>query len=131
MADEIEETSEFGKGLTYCLALFLCHSERDYGKEFEKLNEKDEHLYNVLMIDTWFNGAGDHLFDLQIPKDLPKELKKRLEDFQHKILIWRLPMKKDEKPTLEDKKRAINEAKELIRLIDEFYGVKTMEASFK
>lgn len=62
--------SEFGKGCSYCLALFLCHSERKplFDEKVEKaLNYTPEQLAER---DTsmWFYTATDHLYDLEIPK---------------------------------------------------------------
>ena len=111
--------SEFGKGLTYCLALFLCHSERELWK-------KEEDQWKVGL---WFNAAGDHLFDLQIPKKLPAQLKKRLKEFRDKVLEWRMDL--SDKLTHEDKTWAINEAKDLIREIDNFYGIPTEKGEWQ
>jgi len=113
--------SEFGKGLTYCLGLFLCHSERGYERQ-----EKDE----VRDVGMWFYGAGDHLFELEIPESLPLTLRDRLSSFRDLVLHWRLPMD-GTKPTAKDKEWAINEAKEFLRLIDEHIGVETQEARWK
>ena len=117
-------TSEFGKGLSYCLALFLCHSERSYGvkgKETEILNRPD----------LWFYGAADHLFELQIPNGLSLNLRKRLAKFKSKVLGWRLSMGDEKQPTQEDKLWSIQEAKDLIRLIDKHFGVKTQRGDWE
>ena len=111
--------SEFGKGLTYCLALFLCHSERSY--EVDKIVNRP---------DMWFNASSDHLYDLEIPAKLPKELKKRLKEFRDKCLKWGHGYPKVDS-TKEDQSWSVNEAKELIRLIDEFYGVKTIKGDWQ
>ncbi|MHA1302333.1 MAG: hypothetical protein ACTSPI_01340 [Candidatus Heimdallarchaeaceae archaeon] len=112
---EEQRESEFGKGLTYCLGLFLCHSERDY-------NSIEDDLQHEL----WFNGAGDHLFELVIPKNLSIKLKNRLKKLQKNVLNWRMS-----NATKNDKVWAIQEAKELLRLIDEFYGIKTIKGSWE
>jgi hypothetical protein len=116
--------SEFGKGLTYCLALFLCHSERDY---FMRDNEPKI----ISKPDLWFNGSSDHLYDLQIPKNLPFSLKKRLTNLQQKVIHWGHGFDKKNKPTEEDKSWAIKEAKELLRLIDKFFGIKTEKGDWE
>ena len=119
-------TSEFGKGLTYCLALFLCHSERDY-----LITEDDIAKGIINKPHMWFYGAADHLYDLQIPANLPKDLKKRLKEFKSKVLSWRLPFNAAKNATKEDRWWAIQEAKELIRLIDNHFGVKTQKGDFE
>ena len=48
--------SEFGKGFSYCLGLFLAHQYM-----MEDMKPFDGNL--------WFNGASDHLYDLQIPEN--------------------------------------------------------------
>jgi len=55
MAESEKETSEFGKGFLYPLALFLAHADRlQYG------------LYDMPSEDPkiWLYGAGDHLYCL-------------------------------------------------------------------
>lgn len=106
--NEHEETaSEFGKGLAYCLGLFLCHAERG-GEVGEDVN-------------LWFNAASDHLFELQTDA-APEKLRDRLEKFRENILHWghgfSAPM-----PTQGDKKWTIQEAKDLLRLLDQENGV--------
>ncbi len=116
--------SEFGKGLTYCLGLFLCHSER-------VINE-DDRLKFTNVYEIWFNSAADHLFDLEIPESLPKSLQDRLRDFQNKVLNWRLALDNNNIfPTKENKFWAIKEAKTLLRLIDESFGVKSLEGEYE
>ena len=122
--------SEFGKGLTYCLALFLCHSEREVrGLEStnEKLDGKFKDLYKnkeySFVTEMWFNGSSDHLYDLVIPEDMSEYLKNRLSRFRKKVLNWGHGFNSD--VTKEDKAWAIQEAKDIIRLIDKSYGVDT------
>lgn len=45
--------NDFGKGFTYCIGLFLAHQHMEIGKP------RNANL--------WFNGASDHLYELQIP----------------------------------------------------------------
>jgi hypothetical protein len=119
--------SEFGQGLTYCLGLFLAHEERYIN---------DKRMYESSGIEThsavaiWFYGAGDHLFDMVIPDNLSNNLKKRLSKFQNKVLEWRLPMDKKNIATEKNLFWAIEEAKELLRLIDNSMGIKTRKAEW-
>jgi len=106
--------SEFGKGLTYCIGLFLAHAERaifqdDYG--------------------MWFNGASDHLYELD-PSTLPKRLENRVNRFKDKCIEWRL-MWGDDKPTKENFEWSIQEAKDLLRAIDKNNGVKTKKGGWE
>ena len=83
--------SEFGQGFTYCIGLFLAHAER---KEYEL-----SHL--------WFNGAADHLFELEIPDNFT--LKKECAEWLGKCLHWRLEEYRED-----DKVWAIEQAKRFL-----------------
>ena len=100
-------SSEFGKGLTYCIGLFLAHAER-----------KD--LIRGSDYSMWFNGAADHLYELQIPGEYPDALIERLSKFQETCINWRLNWASEE-----DFKWAVQEAKDLLREIDETNGIET------
>lgn len=113
-------SSEFGRGLTYCLGLFLCHSERD------RIGLKSKNMEAGL----WFNGAGDHLYELEVPDTLPKSLRNRLKKFRNKVLQWRCSIGDDE-PTDDDKDWAIHEAKDLLILIDKHFEVKTQKGGWE
>ncbi len=109
--------SEFGKGLTYCLALFLKHAERDiFVKNFEVLNKMHYTL--------WFYGASDHFYGLEIPKTLPKNIQNRLYDLKAKVMYWGGRTQfHNLKVTKKEFDWAINEALFLLRAIDRHYGV--------
>jgi hypothetical protein len=96
-----EYKSEFGKGFTYCIGLFLAHAEKD-------LNDD---LYNL-----WFNGAADHLFELEIPESFV--LKDECEKWKHSCLTWRL-----EKYHKNDKYWAIDQAKRFLLEWDKQCGI--------
>lgn len=120
-----EEESAFGQGLTYCLGLFLAHSERDY------LMTEDDRVKGIINKPSmWFYAAADHLFDLQIPKNLPIKLKRRLSKFKSKVVGLRLPMD-EKKATEKDKIWAIQEAKELLLEIDKFWGVDVLKGGWE
>jgi len=111
--------SDFGKGLTYCLGLFLAHSGREIGTTSESYDAG-----------IWFNGASDHLYDLQIPEDLLGGLQSRLKRFQRKVLGWGHGFTA-ETPTERDQQWAIQEAKNLLRLIDKSHGIKTQRGHWE
>lgn len=109
--------SEFGKGLSYCLGLFLAHAER-----YETgIN------YNPVY---WFTGAVDHLFDLEV-EQAPKKLKKRIKRFKRKCIRFRNLFSRYKNPTEKDVFWSINEAKELLRLIDKANGINTKKAKYQ
>lgn len=127
--------SEFGQGLSYCLALFLCHSERPdmYSKEMQEKMSKNKACkdldFEARNAEMWFNGASDHLYDLEIPETLPKSLQNRLKKLQKKVIHWGHGFKND--CTDKDKEWSIDEAKNLIRLIDKSYSIKTSKGQWQ
>lgn len=110
--------SEYGKGLCYCLGLFIAHELWDV----EGLEQRPE---------SWFYGAADHLFQLRYEDAPTKYLAQRCKAFRIKCLTWRLPMFPKERPKNKDKLWAIAEAKILLRLIDKANGVKTERGMFE
>ena len=124
MTDEATKTedyvieSEFGKGLCYCLGLFLAHADR---------GERDGSCIGCA--EMWFNGAADHLFELQA-ESAPPEIRGRVSEFQDKCLAWRLCFDGPE-ATKEDKAWAIQEAKDLLLLIDQHNGVPVCKGSWE
>jgi len=119
IVEENKTESEFGKGTVYCLGLFLAHAEREI--EFRAKMKDDPFLAEV-----WFNGASDHLYELIIPDNFPEDLKNRMYDFKDKCL--RLGHGLRQEATNKDIDWAIKEAKEILFLIDRFYGVKSVKA---
>src|SRR3990167_4815839 len=101
--------SDFGRGLTYCLGLFIAHEC------------KNRHLHEQypLLISTWFNGASDHLYELDVDNAPPK-LKKRIKKFRDEVLdLGHGSGMLSDEITEGDIDRYIKEAKEILRLIDE------------
>lgn len=126
MSSSIPHDSEFGKGLTYCLGLFLCHTERGpYLRDTEK-TATEELLYSNGNYSIWFNAAADHLYELMIPATLPEELKERLNTFRHKCLDWRMVY-----ASKEDMEWAIKEAKTLLLEIDKHFGVEVERGTWE
>jgi len=103
--------SEYGKGLSYCIGLFLAHAERAIIFE--------NHM-------GWFNGAADHLFDMQTKTINSDELRKRAEMFQERCLQNRLGS-----PTEADMLWAIQEAKNLLLEIDLDAGIPAIHADWE
>ena len=113
---QTDTNSEFGRGLNYCLGLFLAHAER-----------KDHEYSGVVDYSMWFNGAADHLYEMEIPDFLPSKLQTRLGVFQTKCLHWRL----DDSCTKECKVWAIEESKRLLLEIDKEFKIETMVADYE
>lgn len=117
--------SDFGEGLTYCIALFLAHTER-IRRDLETYESIGAgHAYEM-----WFYGASDHMFDMH-PEQAPnKSLQRRCAKFKSRCMYLRMPMRDEERATEKDYDWAIEEAKDLLRLIDKANGVKTSKAKW-
>lgn len=115
--EEKEKTdSEFGKGLIYCLGLFLCHTDQNKNYYESSL----EGNYSL-----WFNGAVDHLLEMIIPESLPIELKISLKDFQDKCLRWRFV-----NATGKDFEWSVETAKSFLLRLDKHFGIESCEATW-
>ena len=113
-------TSEFGKGLTYCIGLFLAHAEREIH------NTGTDRDYAL-----WFNGSSDHLYDLDLSKIKDLSLKIRLNDWRDKIIHWGHGFSE---PTAVEKNFnwSVQQAKDFLREIDNIViGVKTIQGQWE
>ena len=119
---KMSEGSEFGKGLTYCLGLFLCHAER---KRIIPDEERSD-----LEAELWFNAASDHLYELQIPDNLPELLKERLSKLKAEAIHFGHGFS-DPKPKFSDIQRLVNEAKTCLREIDIFFGIPVVKGQWE
>lgn len=109
-----KESSEFGKGLCYCLGLFLAHQEglQRWIKDWEKMRSmqpKNSDLFKEGdAVEMFFNYAADHFFEIQ-DGAAPKHLRKRVKILKEKCLGWRLsidcknPIRKDDETVLHSK----------------------------
>lgn len=116
----MEEKSEFGKGLTYCLGLFLAHSTRTL-PDIPNFESK----FNV-----WFNGASDHLYGIIVPDSFPDEIKKRVQILQGKSFHWGHGFN-GPFATKDDAAWALQEAKDILLLIDKHIGVDAIKGEYE
>ena len=112
--------SEFGKGFSYCLGLFLAHSERILGDESVFNPGKNE------CGESWFNGAADHLFGFDAD-NAPLPLRERCISFKDKCIGLRMGFlfvkeRGITSATWEDVKSAIQEAKDILLEYDRLNG---------
>ena len=115
------KNSEFGKGQTYNLALFLMHNQMIKGF-------KDTGKYWAT---TWFNASSDHLYEFDT-SNLKGKLKKRAEKFRHKVLeLGHGSGLINILATEKDVNWAIDEAKQLLMLIDKSHGIKVVKGDFE
>ncbi len=112
------EESEFGKGYAYCLGLFLAHEWRI--REFKE---------NVARggASLWFNGATDHLFDLQIPTVLHADKQKEIEEWRDKCISFR----RCDACTFDDCLAATQKAKDLLREWDVLHGIPCIKGGWE
>lgn len=96
------KTSEFGKGLTYCIGLFLAHERDELGLERPYL---------------WFNVASDHIAELNTDSIKDKELKEQIDAWSIKVWHWGHRFC-EPKTTREDISWALQQAKDFLRQID-------------
>jgi len=113
--------SDFGKGLTYCLGLFLAHAERDLERGINPESQIRR---------GWYNASSDHLYDMVIPENLPKSLKNRLIKFRTNVLDKGHGSGLLKEYSEKDINNSINEAKELLILIDRSFGIKSQKAEW-
>jgi hypothetical protein len=118
-----KQRSEFGRGLAYCLGNFLAHEGRLMVFDCNRVNVKKDY-------GLWFYGSTDHLFDLEVPKEYPLKLKKKILAFRDRCLYLRLPMD-GYKATEKDFRRATGEAREILMEIDKRIGVKSVKGDYE
>jgi hypothetical protein len=106
--------SEFGKGFSYCLGLFLAHAEK----------ERED-------AESWFNSAADHLFEFDA-ENAPESLRERCCVFKWKCIPLRVQWKRDDIcATWDDVKWAIQEAKDILREYDRLNGFETEKGDYE
>jgi len=130
--------SEFGKGCGYCLGLFLAHADSfaarlQCAKDIEaKMKEKfPEYNAEKEAASMWFYAAADHLYEFVVPDMMSMKFIKRAKIFDKFVFDRRLVMHSEDKPTQKDVVWAIEEAKELLRLLDEEHGIKTIKGQWR
>ena len=107
--------SEFGKGFTYCIGLFLMHTERDL------TFYEDTKDFSI-----WFNGAADHLYELEIPQNISNEFKDKINNFISSSVYFRT-----NNATKQDFENAIKIAKEILREWDIFNSISVIKAEWE
>lgn len=137
---------QYGRGLCYSLALFLSHEANfkytlaeiemmsaegvirfDGSAKADEQDRQDTH--DRLASIRWFSRAANPIRNLEIPNHLPVEIQSRLTKLKQNCRCWSFPDVSSENPSKRDVLWAIEEAKELIRLIDVHHGVLTVRES--
>lgn len=80
------EESEFGKGLVICLVKFAEHRMWwiEQKRQYEEMRKKSPDLFSVShAIEMHFNGASDHLYAIEVPKEWRrKKLGRKVKELQ-------------------------------------------------
>ena len=80
------EESEFGRGLVICLVKFAEHRWRWYEQKkfYEEMRKKQSKYFNISnAVETHFNGASDHLYEIEVPSEWEKaKLGKKVKELQ-------------------------------------------------
>ena len=119
----MKKTSEFGKGFVYNLILFAKH--------FENSIVTSETM-GISKWGCWFNGASDHLFELEIPEQFvktpigikAKELQELSLDIGHGDRMMSMTAEKDFK-------YVVNLTKEIAMLIDRELGIDPVKGDYE
>lgn len=115
-----KKESEFGRGLTYCIGLFLAHSEREF---FNTGTNRDYSL--------WFNGASDYLYELDLSKVKNISLRNQLNKWRTKVIHWGHGAS-EPFATDEDFNWAIQQAKDFLLEIDiNIIGVEAIKGQWE
>jgi len=110
--NNVEQQSDFGRGLVYCIGLFLAHASE---------------AKNML----WIDAASDHLFELETLNIRDKKLKREIEDWREKVLNWRHGLSR-KRATEEQIDWAIEQAKTFLYRIDKkMLGVDAAKARWE
>jgi hypothetical protein len=118
------DKSEFGTGFIYNLILFAKHAERvtRMMDDYKKCDLDQNHAIAI-----WFNGAGDHLFNFNIPKVFQgTEIGTLALEIQRKCLAYRMSTS----VTKEEYEAVFADVERLTRMVDEHFGVDSEEAEW-
>lgn len=120
------QQSEFGKGFVYNLILFSKH----WWHHFEEMKRTTEmaakypDTWKAGELDLWFNGAGDHFFEFEIPPQFKnKSLGRLAAKLQKQALEYRMVH-----VTKEQFAQFFDDLERLARLIDKELGVKAIKS---
>ncbi len=122
-----EEQSEYGKGLVICLVKFAEHWERllrdvqSYKELGVKVNKPD--LFSEShAVELSMNGAGDHLFDIEVPDSMKgTDIERMVVDLQDRGLQMRCAY--DSNLKVSDAEELFALARQIALAIDKHLGL--------
>ena len=135
--------ASFGSGLCYSLGLFLAHEGNfkytlaevemmaaEGALRFDENERKNPKrmraIIERLAAVRWFSHSVNPVRNLIIPQSLPDTLRRRLHAFRDKCVKWPLS-ERSSQPGINEVAWALDEARELLRQIDELHGVHTIK----
>lgn len=121
--------SEFGKGLTYCLGMFIAHEH--WIRKLREIEQKCQgELFEGVFPRMWFDGAADHLYGLYIPESLPEEIKHDLETLRKRSIHLKCA-RSEGKVEWDTVHWALDYARKILRDIDEYLGAETEKGEWQ
>lgn len=125
-----KQKSDFGRGFVYNMILFAKHFERakhhaDVWREMRK--ENPDLFEEESALSLWFNGAGDHMFELSIPDELRNT---KIGDLARDLQEYILERRMAHKVTKQEFETAFEKLEELSIEIDKHLGVKVVKAQW-
>lgn len=119
----MEKLTKFGKGFIYNLILFAKHFEKSMSN-YSSDKGKD---YNL-----WFNGASDHLIELEIPERwIDTEIGKKAKELKNLALEIGHGTRMLEKIGKSEFDKVVELTKEIAFLIDKELGVEPIRGQFE
>jgi hypothetical protein len=130
-----KEYSEFGRGLVICLCKFSEHfmylsSELKLYEEMRKGSNDPDLWTEQGAIEMWANGAGDHLYEIEVPKGKDwNEIRKKVKELQDFGLSMRCSFGQ-KKYNLDDVGKLKQMTRDIAIMIDEKIGLKPLEGDW-
>lgn len=125
--EDTMEESEFGKGLVICLVKFAEHRWRWYEQKklWKEMREKHPNLFSESdAVETHFNGASDHLYEIEVPKEWRrKKLGRKVKELRDFGLVMGHSFNREMVWTEADVERAYTMCQEIALLIDKELGL--------
>lgn len=132
MENTTKESSEFGKGFVYNLILFAKHMENGMTRPYKDKDETVIALIEKSRVSSWFNGASDHLYELEVPKKWENtEIGEKVNELRSFAIEIGHGSRMMEDVGQEEYLKAVKLTKEIALLIDKELGVNPIKGDFE
>ena len=122
----MEKKSEFGKGFICCLINFAKHLDM----AFSQLGSLEGKMEEDRILSSWINSASDHLFELELPKNLPEEIKTAIEELRSVAIDYGHGSKMMTQFPIKEYDKMREGLNKIAVMIDKWLGVKSIPASW-